>query len=292
MPMEKGATILETLRRHGVSHASVCGGRGRCTTCRVSIVHGRQALPQPGSVEAKALARIDAPETLRLACQVRPRADLAVSPLLPTAASFDDGHRPGGLEGSERLVTSMFIDLRGSTRLGERKLPYDVLFVLNQFFSEMTEALAATGGHYAQFNGDGLMALYGLDGDDAARGCRQALGGAAEMLRRLAALNRHLGSELETELRMGIGIHFGEAIVGVMGPPYAQIKSAIGDNINIAARLESLSKEYGVPLVVSAETAEMAGVDLSAHERHSVAVKGRQQEVSFFALEAVPEMGR
>src|SRR5207247_2499024 len=106
-----------------------------------------------------ALARIEAPPGLRLACQIRPTADLTVMPLLPADATPAQCSVRGGLEGSERLITMVFVDLRGSTTLGEAKLPYDVLFILNQFFTEMTKALDASNGHYSQFTGDGLLAL-------------------------------------------------------------------------------------------------------------------------------------
>src|SRR6266511_2851389 len=77
VPMLPGATVLETLRENGIPHASVCGGRARCTTCRVMVTRGLDALPAPAGLEAKALARIEAPAGLRLACQIRPTADLA-----------------------------------------------------------------------------------------------------------------------------------------------------------------------------------------------------------------------
>lgn len=287
--MENGATVLETLRDHGIPHASVCGGRGRCTTCRVRVIHGLEHLPDIGRTEEKALERIGAPANLRLACQLRPRGDLGVVPLLPPSATAADGRQSGGMEGSERLITVLFVDLRDSTRLGERKLPYDVLFILNQFLMEMNGALVETGGRLSQFIGDGLMALYGLDTDDPGRGCRDALRGAAEMLRRLDNLNANLESELENPLRAGIGIHFGEAIVGEMGLPGSQVLTAIGDNVNIAARLEGLTKEFNVPLVISAELAETAEVTCPVDKGHNVTVSGRSGPVQVYALDEPPE---
>jgi class 3 adenylate cyclase len=97
-------------------------------------------------------------------------------------ASAADGLVRGGMERSERQITVVFIDLRGSTKLGETRMPYDVLYILNQFFNEMTKALVATGGHYSNFTGDGLMALFGLDAPQPAIGAAQALRGAREML--------------------------------------------------------------------------------------------------------------
>jgi adenylate cyclase len=276
-------SILEALRDAGIPHASVCGGRARCTTCRVRVGAGLEYLSAPAEMEAAALQRIGASENVRLACQTRPSRDLHITPLLPANASAADAQRPGGVGGHEQPVAVMFVDLRASTKLGEERLPYDVVFILNQFFAEMSEALHETGGHYAQFSGDGLMALYGLE-SDVARGCRDAMHGAAAMVRRLALLNQRLAEELPEPLQIGIGIHCGEAIVGTMGPPSSPNLSAIGDNINIAARLEALCKTYQVTLVVSEETAQHAGVDLSAFDKHAAPVRGREEAVVVYAV--------
>ena len=163
MPILAGASVLETLRQQGVPHAALCGGRARCTTCRVLVTKGGDQLPAPSGLEAAALARIGATPGMRLACQLRPDADISIMPLLAPDAGAVEGSLRGGLEGSERLITVVFVDMRGSTSLGESKLPYDVLFILNRFFQEMSKAVAATNGHYSQFTGDGLMALYGLN---------------------------------------------------------------------------------------------------------------------------------
>ena len=289
-----GATVLETLRRHGVPHAAVCGGRGRCTTCRVRVAAGAETLIEPNDIERKALAKIQAPDGLRLACQIRPTSDIVVVPLLPPRANADDGRSAGGLEGVERPVTILFIDLRGSTKLGETKLPYDVLFILNQFFASMTQALFETNGHYAQFNGDGLMAIYGLNTRTAEQGAREALRGAQAMLDHMDRLNELLTSELPFPLEIGIGVHHGEAIVGAMGPPEKQIMSAIGDSVNTAARLEALSKTYPGPLVASETAISIAGYAPDPSHRDTVSLRGRDEEIAIFALpdaksETLPE---
>jgi adenylate cyclase len=290
MAVLPGATVLETLRANGISHASVCGGRARCTTCRVQVTKGLEQLPQPSGLEAKALARIGATPGMRLACQIRPTADLAVLPLLATDATAADGAIRGGLEGSERLITIVFVDLRGSTSLAEAKLPYDTLFILNQFFHEMTQALVATNGHYSQFTGDGLMALYGLDAADPKSGPVDAVRGAREMLERLDQLNYRLRGDLREPLRIGVGIHFSEAIVGAMGPPRSLIISAIGDAVNTCARLESLTKEYGCAVVISRQAAEAAGLNLNGEKLHEAPVKGRREPVQFYALGSLADV--
>jgi len=289
MPILAGASILETLRQQGVPHAALCGGRARCTTCRVLVTKGGEGLPPASGLEAAALARIGATPGMRLACQLRPSADISVMPLLAPDAGAAEGSMRGGFEGSERLITVVFVDMRGSTSLGESKLPYDVLFILNRFFGEMSRAVAATNGHYSQFTGDGLMALYGLHAADPATGPADALRGAHEMLARLGDLNHRLRGELSAPLRIGIGIHYGEAIVGAMGPPRSQIITAIGDTVNTCARLESLSKDYDCVAIVSRQAAALGGLDVTGLELLQASVKGRSEPVEFYALKTVAD---
>ena len=279
-----GRSILEAIRDAGIPHASVCGGRARCTTCRVRVGEGLTALPPPRPAEAKALARIEAPPNVRLACQCRPRENVAVTPLLPAGAGAALARRPGSPQGRERRIVAMFVDLRESTRIAEGRLPYDVVFLMNQFFAEMYQALQATKGYYAQFRGDGLLALYGLQSEPA-QACREALAGAAEMQRRMDALNASLAADLARPLRIGIGVHVGVAIVGTMGPPDAPIHSAIGDNINIAARLEGMTKAYGCTLVVSEDTLRAAGIDPRGAPLHRVRVRGRNERLNVYAVD-------
>src|SRR5271170_5375581 len=290
MPIPPGATVLETLRERGIPHASVCGGRARCTTCRILVTAGLERLPEPTGLEAKALSRIGATPGMRLACQIRPTADISVMPLLAADANTADGAVRGGLEGSERPITVVFVDMRGSTTIGEAKLPYDVLFILNQFFSEMTKALVATNGHYSQFTGDGLMALYGLYAADPATGPVDALRGAREMLARLDQLNGQMRTDLREPLRIGIGIHYSEAIVGAMGPPRSQIITAIGDTVNTCARLEGLTKEYDCRVIVSRPAAEAAGLAIDGEKLHQAPVKGRMEPVEFYALKTLDDL--
>jgi adenylate cyclase len=278
-----GRSILEALRDEGIPHASVCGGRARCTTCRVRVGEGLAQLGLPSNLERMALMRIDAPPNVRLACQTRPRHDVSVAPLLPPGADPALARRPGAPQGRERPVVAMFVDLRESTKLCESRLPYDAVFVMNQFFAEMHDALRATNGYYAQFRGDGLMALYGLQ-SDLPQACRDALRGAAEMQARIERLSASLADELAEPMRIGIGLHAGVAIVGTLGPPAEPIHSAIGDNINIAARFEGMTKIYRCVLVVSAETLRQAGVEPKDSPLHQVRVRGRNERVAVYAV--------
>ena len=282
----KGQTLLEALRMSGIRHASVCGGRGRCTTCRVRVGIGRDQLAIPGDIEQQALNRINAGEGVRLACQIRPSASLAITPLVNVNDNTEQAlHSRGGVQGDEREVVCMFVDMRGSTRMGERILPYDVVFILNQFFTELSASLDSTNGHYAQFTGDGLMALYGLESGQAERSARDALAGAVMMFDRLDALNQRLQPEFGQSVQMGIGIHGGVAIVGRMGPPSAPLMTAIGDNINIAARLESMTKTEQCDIIVSREVISQTGINLDDIGIRTLAVRGREDGIEVAALD-------
>ncbi len=276
----RGRSILEVSRAAGIPHASVCGGRGRCSTCRVRVVRGLDRLPSPSADERRVLERVGAPRNVRLACQTRPLEDLEVIPLLPphTASVRDARARAPHLEGEEREIAILFADLRSFTSFSERKLPYDVVFVLNRYFANMGQAVEQSGGHLDKFIGDGVMALFGIDRPlDIA--CRQALEAARAMGQNLADLNRALAHDLETPLRMGIGIHAGPAIIGEMGYGHATTITAIGDSVNTASRLETMTKEYRAQLVVSEEVAASAGVDLSGYPSHELEVRGRSEPV-------------
>jgi adenylate cyclase len=282
--------VLEASRSAGIPHASLCGGRGRCSTCRSRIGAGLELLPKPSADEARVLRRIDAPSNVRLACQLRPTADLEVFPLLPpTDGPPPNLFRPGRALGTEQEIAILFADLRSFTRFAENRLPYDVVFVLNQYFAAMGGAIERSGGHLDKFIGDGVMALFGLT-NGPADGCRQALDGALAMARALDRLNGTLRSELKEPLRIGIGIHTGNVIVGEMGHGRVRSLTAVGDAVNTASRLETLNKEYGSQVVVSEEVATRAGVDLSGFPSFEIEVRGRTQPMAIRVVASALEL--
>ena len=276
-------TVLEASREAGIPHASVCGGRGRCSTWRVRVGTGAEHLAPASAEEARVLRRAGLPARVRLACQLRPVRDLEVTPLLLANVDPREVLRRADRREGEREVAILFADIRSFTRFAEKKLPYDVVFVLNCYFRSMGQAVLKAGGEIDKFIGDGVMALF-----DAATGpeeaCRRSLAAAREMGAALEALNASLRNDLGEPLRIGIGIHLGAVIVGEMGFGTATSFTAIGDAVNTASRIETATKDYGCQLVVSEEVARRAGVDLGAHALHALAVRGRSEPVPVRAV--------
>jgi adenylate cyclase len=191
--------------------------------------------------------------------------------------------------GGEHYVAILFADIRGFTSISEGKLPYDVVFLLNRYFRATGQAIEAAGGRVDKFIGDGVMAIFGLTGAPETA-CRQALDAARRMALALDDLNEAMSGDLDLPLRIGIGLHAGPAIVGEMGYERAAQITAIGDTVNTASRLETLTKEFGAELVVSQELLDRAGLDLSMAPRHDVEIRGRQGRLAVRALKRASEL--
>lgn len=273
-----GPTLLEISRQKGVPHVSVCGGRGRCSTCRVHVDEGVASLTPPGPVESRTLSRIRAEANVRLACQIRPAADLSVTRLVRPGTGRLAGLLRASAEahGVERVLTILFLDIRGFTKLTQQRLPYDVVFVLNRLFEHLGDAIRAHGGRIDKYLGDGLMASFGRE-SGAALGARQALAAAKALDLALDRANAEIAAELGQPVVIGMGLHAGPVVLGEIGHPSGMTLDVIGETVNAAARLEALTKDERCQLVVSASVLDLAGVALAGLPGKTVAVRGIDQ---------------
>ena len=270
----QGPTLLEISRMSDVPHASVCGGRARCSTCRVGVESGLADLMPPGSAEAMTLATIMAPPHVRLACQIRPQQAITVTRLVAPPASAGRRGRPAGHpQGIERNLAVLFLDTRGFTKISETRLPYDVVFILNRLFAEVGEAIERHDGAIDKYLGDGLMAIFGGREGEAA-GCRQALRAARDIDLGLDSLNREIAGEIGAPLRIGMGIDVGPLVVGQIGHAGTASVTVIGNTVNAASRLEALTKEKSCQLIVATDVLARAGLGLDAFPREEVAIRG------------------
>jgi adenylate cyclase len=275
----KGLSVLEASLRYQVPHASVCGGRARCSTCRIRVIGDCASLPRPSNREAFVLNRVgsDADPAIRLACQLRPDADLSFFQIF-TPQAAPTRHGPSHI-GEERYLVSMFVDMRGSTRLAENRLPFDTVFVVNRFLGAVSKAVIECGGQPNQFLGDGQLALFGL-ATTKQIACRQALAAAGRISVHVEELNQFLKNDLREPIRFGIGIHGGEVIVGDIGYRDHMVFTALGDAVNVAARLQDMTKSLCCEVIFSDDVRTTAGVADDALSRQDVEIRGRAGPMS------------
>lgn len=287
----RGFSVLEGSRMAGIPHQSVCGGRGRCSTCRIRVMRGLELQPAATSQELATLRRIKAGPDIRLACQLRPTHDLSVIPVLSVGRARSMNLMIGGpaMGGRERDLAVLFCDLRGFTRLTEHRLPFDTVFILNRYFEVVGQAVENTGGFLDKFIGDGALALFGLtaSSEDASR---QAFSAALKIVEGVDHLNRAYASELDQPLRVVVSLHAGPAVVGEMGYGQAVGLTAVGDTLNAASRLEGLAKELGAELVISVELARRANLDLAGHDQQTVMVRGRAAPIEAWIVHRASEV--
>jgi len=261
-----GPTLLEISRIHKIPHRSVCGGRARCSTCRVRVISGMDQFLPPTKAEAETLHGINAPPDVRLACQIRPRDALSVARIVPPLKSrrkTSDVIDDGDARGVEQELAVMFIDVRGFTKMSADKLPYDVVYILNEFFDVAGEAIERENGWIDKYIGDGLMAVFGRK-DGPRLGCRQALQAAKEIDLALDEVNMRIASEITVPLQIGIGLHVGPLVLGRIGHQNSSAMTVIGRTVNAAARLEALTKDKKCQVIASVSTADYAGLKTSS----------------------------
>ncbi len=284
----RGFSILEASRWAAIPHAAVCGGRGRCTTCRVRVWRGLEELAPPASIEIAALRRVGAPDGVRLACQVRPSSSVSITPLVP-AARPRDGLRLDVDGAKERTITALHVDLRDSVRLAAGRLPFDALFIVDRYIQATTSAIVANTGHVTSVAGDGIMSVFGVDAD-AASAARQALAAAAAIWRNIDQVSADLADDIQSTLRFGIGVHSGPAVLGTLGPPDRTSLQFLGDTGNIAARLQSMTKEMDCTMIVSAATVAAAGWHDPPWRSAEVEIRGGGTKMQIFQIERCTDL--
>ncbi|MDC3953454.1 adenylate/guanylate cyclase domain-containing protein [Polyangium jinanense] len=292
--VEERQTLLNAALSAGIPHTHVCGGHARCSTCRVIVVEGLDNIEPPNEVERALAERLGLPREVRIACQATVRGSVRVRRLVldDDDVALVDRMRKSKVDltpvGEEIRVAILFSDIRGFTPFTEALLPYDVIHVLNRHFEAMGSAVATEGGFINNYMGDGFMALFGVDGkpDAPMRAVRAALGMLSAMTSKMTP---YLLATYGHAFDIGIGIHYGEAVVGPVGSSDRKAITAIGDAVNFASRIESATKDIGARLLVSeAIHREITGRAVIGKTAR-VSVKGKTGEHELFEVTAVRE---
>jgi adenylate cyclase len=240
------------------------------------VVSGHKNLT-PRSVQEERLAQrkgFDA--DIRLACQTRIAGDVKLRRL--TLDEYDaDLACSGQLQSSAREVrlAILFSDIRDFTTFSEGRLPYDTIHLLNRYFYQMGNAILRNEGFIDKYIGDGIMALFGMNTSDPVRNCYNAVAAGMQMMAELEKLNLYLRANYNLEFKIGVGIHYGEVVLGELGHPDRRQVTVIGDNVNMAARIESATKGCGVPLLISDAVKAVLGEQLETGRSFTQELKGK-----------------
>ena len=274
-----GWSVLDASRAHGIPHLSLCGGRARCSTCRVRVQSGGAPLPAPSRDERATLVRVHAPANVRLACQLRPRGDIHITPLFS-----ERGSTPVPAQSNEQKVVVLFVDLRQWSVLSERQWPVDLSWVLDSYFALVGRAVQDCGGIANQFIGDSVMAIFGRD-TDLSTAARQALKAAACIDVQMQAWSTSFTEQFGQRLDFGMGLHAGSVLLARVGFSENTTFTAVGEVVNTASRLQEYSKVVKARLVLSAYVAQLAQVDNQLGDAQSLQVRGRSEALDIYYVQ-------
>jgi adenylate cyclase len=253
----RGWSVLEASRSFHLPHAAMCGGRARCSTCRVRVTTGLDDCPPPAADEQETLDRIGAPSDVRLACQLRPQSDIGVVPLVRTARPI---YRPTAPQRSgEREVVVLFCDFRNRAELSADHMPQDLLYVLTLYVEGVSHAIRAAGGITSYVEFDSICALFGHDGGgaSAAQGALRAAGAIEGMI---SDLNNRLGGHPGSKVKFAVAIHSGHAAVGEIGSSDPPTLMAVGEAVNGANELRATAVARDKAFAISEKVYAEAGL--------------------------------
>jgi class 3 adenylate cyclase/nitrite reductase/ring-hydroxylating ferredoxin subunit len=282
-------SILHADLRADVPHAHACGGKAKCSTCRIAIMAGLENCPPRNPAEQALTAELGFAPDVRLACQTRPEGDVTFRRLVLDETDSDIASQllkeHAGPCGESKRIAVLFSDIRGFTTLSQTLSPYDVMFALNRHFYEMSEIIESNGGYVDNFIGDAVMALFGVDGDEYAP--FRSVKAAVEMLEANDRLRPYMEANYGHALTIGIGVHYGEAVIGELGSSSNKRLTAIGDTVNVASRIEGATKEAETRLLISSDLYERVKNDVIMEDFVRVKLPGTNERMTLYEISGI-----
>jgi adenylate cyclase len=256
----RGWTVLEASRAFRISHASICGGQARCSTCRVRVSAGEHFCPPPKATELATLHRIGATPDIRLACQLRPQGSISVVPLVHIEQL---GSRPiMPQRSSEREIACLYCDFLNRSLLAEDNLPQDVFYAFTRHIETVGNVIRGSGGTLSYVEIDSVCGLFGLR-SELKRAAEQALRAAIMIEDALARLRKSLGDDYSTKMDVAISVHTGNAVVGEISSPEGPMVIALGPAIDGASKFRKIaaeSKFEGLSFAISTAVFKAAAI--------------------------------
>jgi class 3 adenylate cyclase/nitrite reductase/ring-hydroxylating ferredoxin subunit len=287
-------TLLEAALRSGVSFAHACGGRAKCSTCRIWVVKGLEACSQRTSAETLLAERLGFSSEVRLACQLRPEGELCVRRLvldetdLMICSQLD--RAAATRAGEAKNVAILFSDVADSTSMSERLSPYDLMYLLNRYFVQVGDIIERNGGFIDRFIGDGVMAIFGVEDEPDAP--LAAVNTAVQILEAADQMKPYFASMYQVDFDVRVGLHYGEAVIGSLGSVGHERLTAIGDVPNVASRIEAANKETGTRLLISQALYDKVEHDVEVADFVRVLLRGTSDRITLYEIDGLKPEAR
>jgi len=278
-PIEEGQTILDASLAVGIPHYHVCGGKARCSTCRVVVQEGGEHLSHPNKAEQILRRKKKFPENVRLACQTKGISnDVKIQRIIRDETDLDlyvYGNHCENLQtvGEEKQMALFFLDIRNFTPFIEQHLPFDVIHIIRRLNIMFSDIIVKHDGKIIEFTGDGFYAVFGFD-EPIKEAVNNAYAAGIQILDSLIKLNEnYITKYFDHKIDVGIGLHAGKVIVGKTGVKDYNPYTVMGFPVNVAARLESATKELNNNFIISDYTYKFLSENNNALEKQ-IKLKG------------------
>ena len=284
----ENSSILEATLAAQINHIHACGGKGICSTCRVSIKKGLENCNSRNKVEQKIADKFHFPSEIRLACQTKVKGNISIRRMVSDSFDIDliseqFSQNPEIAIGRQQKLTIVFIDIVNFTSWAEKFPPYDIVHVLNRYYRIMNAIIQNHSGFISDLAGDGILAVFGID-RKCSNSVLDAISAIKEMNEKLEVFNKYLNENFKTQFGIRTGVHYGDVIIGPFDTGAMKKLAVIGDNVNYASRIESANKKFGTQLLLSEEAYLEVNKTYPKHNLFETTLKGKSGKYNLYEI--------
>jgi adenylate cyclase len=272
-------TILEASLGAGIPHYHACGGKARCSTCRVVVQEGGELLSKPNKAELNLRKKKKFPENVRLACQTKVIGNgVKIQRIIKDETDLNLYVYGSDCEniqtvGNEKLMAPFFLDIRNFTPFIEQHLPFDVIHIIRRLNIMFNEIIVEHKGKIIEYTGDGFYAVFGFE-EPIKEAVNNAYAAGKQILSSLIGLNEnYIVKYFDHKIDVGIGLHSGKVIAGKTGVKEHSPYTVMGFPVNVAARLETATKELNNNYIISDDAYKYLNESNNAQEKQ-IKLKG------------------
>lgn len=282
------STILEATLAAQINHTHACGGKGKCSTCRVSIMDGIEHCEPRNETEQEIADKLSFPKGIRLACQTKINGNISIRRMVSDKLDMDIIFEQFSKDstaalGRQQKLTIVFTDIVNYTTFAERFPPYDIVHVLNRYYQIMNGVIQEHNGIISDVAGDGILAVFGTS-KECNNSVLDAIQAIEGMNKKLEVFNQYIEANFNSSFGIRAGIHYGNVIVGPFDTGSMKKMAVIGDNVNYASRIESANKKFGTKLLLSEDAYQEIKEIYPKHNLFETDLKGKTGKYKLYEI--------